>query len=44
MRPVRLGDATKTAALDSVTALWFGLVFEAGYGRRVAFGVSGLPH
>ena len=42
MRPVRLGDASKTEALDGLTALWFALAFEAGHGRRVAFGVQGL--
>jgi predicted dinucleotide-binding enzyme len=42
MRPVRLGDASKTDALDGLTALWFALAFEAGHGRRIAFGVQGL--
>jgi predicted dinucleotide-binding enzyme len=42
MRPVRLGDASKTEALDGLTALWFALAFEAGLGRRIAFGVQGL--
>jgi predicted dinucleotide-binding enzyme len=42
MRPVRLGDADKTEALDALTSLWFALVFESGHGRRIAFGVQGL--
>lgn len=42
MRPVRLGDDSKTEALDALTSLWFGLVFGAGHGRRIAFGVQGL--
>jgi hypothetical protein len=43
MRPVRVGGAEQTDALDGVTAVWFALVFGQGHGRRISFRVAGLP-
>lgn len=35
VRPVRLGDVNAAALVDSVTRLWFTLVFDAGRGRNI---------
>jgi predicted dinucleotide-binding enzyme len=43
MRPVHIGGAEHTDALDGVTAVWFALVFGRGLGRRISFRVAGLP-
>jgi predicted dinucleotide-binding enzyme len=43
MRPVRIGDASKTAMIDPLTDLWFTLVYSLGHGPRIAWTVSGLP-
>ena len=39
LRPVYVGGAEAFGVVDSVTRLWFTLVFERGLGRRLAFKV-----
>ena len=39
LRPVHLGDNDKAHLADALTALWFTLAFEQGYGRGVGFKV-----
>lgn len=37
LRPVYIGDLTHVETIDALTKLWFALVFEQGYDRRLAF-------
>ncbi|MFD7012678.1 NADPH-dependent F420 reductase [Rhodococcus jostii] len=39
LRPIHLGDNDKAQLADALTALWFTLAFEQGYGRGVGFKV-----
>lgn len=39
LRPIYLGDSDKVHIVDSLTALWFTLAFEQGYGRGIGFNV-----
>jgi hypothetical protein len=37
LRPIYVGQLDQVAVIDSLTRLWFALVFGQGYGRRLAF-------
>lgn len=37
LRPIYVGHLDQVAVIDSLTRLWFALVFGQGYGRRLAF-------
>lgn len=39
LRPMRLGDVDQVGVVDSVSAIWFALVFGQGKGRHLAFKV-----
>lgn len=39
LRPVRLGDISQVALVDTIGSLWFALAYGQGMGRQVAFKV-----